>query len=117
MQRRNDWFFRKGDLARDCWQTVIDSTTPGWKHTGLRVAELAEGETLTLSNDGLERILVPLSGSFSVAHAGIGPEETTVLTGRASVFDGPSDVLYLSSVTSATIIGPGRIAEIGRAHV
>jgi 5-deoxy-glucuronate isomerase len=110
MQRRNEWFFAKGDLARDGWQTVVDESTPGWKHTGLRVAELGVGEELTLPSDGLERILVPLGGSFSVTHAGIGPSETVLLTGRASVFDGPTDVLYLSSVATATVTGRGRIA-------
>ena len=110
MQRRNEWFFGKGELARDGWQTVVDESTPGWKHTGLRVAELAAGEQLTLSSDGLERIVVPLAGSFSVTHSGIGPSEIVALAGRASVFDGPTDVLYLSSVATATISGRGRIA-------
>ena len=110
MQRRNEWFFARGDLARDGWQTVVDDSTPGWKHTGLRVAELTAGEELTLASDGLERILVPLAGSFTISHAGIGPIETVELAGRASVFDGPTDVLYLSSVATASITGSGRIA-------
>jgi 5-deoxy-glucuronate isomerase len=110
MQARNEWFFRKGDLARDGWQTVVDKNTPGWKHTGLRIAELGAGDELTLPSEGLERILVPLVGSFTVIHTGVGPSETVRLDGRASVFDGPTDVLYLSSVATATITGPGRIA-------
>ena len=110
MQRRNEWFFAKGDLARDGWQTVVDDSTPGWKHTGLRVAELTAGEEVTLASDGLERILVPLAGSFTISHAGIGPTETVELAGRATVFDGPTDVLYLSSVATASITGSGRIA-------
>jgi 5-deoxy-glucuronate isomerase len=110
MQRRNEWFFAKGDLARDGWQTVVDESTPGWKHTGLRVAELVPGEQLNLTGDGIERILVPLAGSFTVSHTGIGASETVELAGRASVFDGPTDVLYLSSVATARITGRGRIA-------
>ena len=110
MQRRNEWFFARGDLARDGWQTVVDESIPGWKHTGLRVAELAAGEELTLASDGRERILVPLAGSFMVSHAGVGPSETVELAGRASVFDGPTDVLYLSSMATASITGSGRIA-------
>ncbi|MCU1407684.1 MAG: iolB [Glaciihabitans sp.] len=110
MQRRNEWFFPHGDLARDGWQTVVDESTPGWKHTGLRVAQIAAGDELALPSDGLERIIVPLAGSFTVTHSSIGPSETVALAGRASVFSGPTDVLYLSSVATATITGVGRIA-------
>ena len=110
MKERNEWFFPKGDLARDGWQTVVDTNTPGWKHTGLRVAELGAGGELTLPREGLERLLVPLAGSFTVISTGVGPSETVQLDGRTSVFDGPTDVLYLSSVATATITGLGRIA-------
>ncbi|MHC2999750.1 5-deoxy-glucuronate isomerase [Microbacterium sp. HJ5] len=104
------WFHRRGDLARDGWESVVDESTAGWAHTGIRIAELAAGESLTLAPTGVERIVVPLSGSFAVAHFE-GPETTTiVLKGRASVFDGPTDVLYLSSASTALINGVGRVA-------
>ena len=45
---------------------------------------------------------MPLSGSFRVAHEGT----VTVLDGRASVFDGPTDVLYLGAGIAASIRGP-----------
>jgi 5-deoxy-glucuronate isomerase len=45
-----------------------------------------------------------------VQHVGIGSPETVQLHGRASVFDGPTDVLYLSSASIATVRGSGRIA-------
>jgi 5-deoxy-glucuronate isomerase len=110
MQRRNEWVFARGELAKDGWQTVVDASTPGWAHTGLRIAELAADDRHTLAATGVERILVPLAGSFSVTATIDGVDETVELVGRASVFDGPSDVLYLSSAASATIIGRGRIA-------
>jgi 5-deoxy-glucuronate isomerase len=110
MQRRNEWFFPKGALARDGWQTVVDDTTPGWKHTGIRIAELSPADHLTLASAGVERVLVPLAGSFTVSHSGNGPAETVELAGRDSVFSGPTDVLYLSSAATATITGTGRIA-------
>lgn len=104
------WFHRRGDLARDGWESVVDEATPGWAHTGIRVAELNAGESLTLAPTGVERIVVPLAGSFTVAHFE-GPETTTTsLKGRASVFAGPTDVLYLSSASTALINGVGRVA-------
>ncbi|KQP95944.1 MULTISPECIES: 5-deoxy-glucuronate isomerase [unclassified Rathayibacter] len=110
MQRRNEWMFSRGELARDGWESVVDDGIPGWRHTGLRVADLGDGDELELPAAGLERLVVPLSGSFTVRHQTSGPTETTLLEGRASVFDGPSDVLYLSTLSSATVSGSGRVA-------
>lgn len=105
------WFHRRGSLARGPWETVVDATLPGWAHTGLRVAGLRDGDDpVVLDGTGVERIVVPLSGSFTVRH-GERPDETeTTLAGRRSVFDGPTDVLYLPAGTPARIRGRGRVA-------
>ena len=99
------WFHRRGELAADGWETVVDEHTPGWAHTGLRVGRLAVGESLTLSDTGVERLIVPLAGAFTVRYASAGEAAQTVteLAGRASVFDGPSDVLYLGADTTGTV--------------
>ena len=110
MQSRNQWFFPRGELASGGWESVVDASLPGWKHTGIRVAELAEGDELTLAAAGLERLVVPLAGSFTVGHSSAGVAAETVLDGRSSVFDGPTDVLYLSASSTATITGRGRVA-------
>src|SRR5665647_2624081 len=110
MLPRHEWLFPRGSLTRGAWETVVDSALPGFQHTGLRVATLAPGEQLTLLAGGIERIVVPLSGSFEVAHSGLGPTEVVRLAGRASVFEGPTDVLYLSSVSGAVVSGNGRVA-------
>ncbi|QHC58779.1 5-deoxy-glucuronate isomerase [Rathayibacter sp. VKM Ac-2760] len=110
MTTQNEWVFPKGTLPRDGWESVVDDSVPGWQHTGLRIADLAPGVELALPAEGVERLVVPLSGSFTVRHQSSGPSETTLLEGRASVFDGPSDVLYLSSLASATLEGQGRVA-------
>ncbi|KQQ21842.1 5-deoxy-glucuronate isomerase [Rathayibacter sp. Leaf299] len=110
MTTQNDWVFPRGALAREGWESVVDDSRAGWQHTGLRVADLAAGVELELPADGVERLVVPLSGSFTIRHQSSGPSETTLLEGRVSVFDGPSDVLYLSSLASATLEGEGRVA-------
>jgi 5-deoxy-glucuronate isomerase len=106
-----DWFHRRGQLTRDGWEAVVDSTIDQWRYTGLRIAELDGGEAV-LRAEALERIIVPLSGSFTVRHrTGTAADETVqVLTGRASVFHGPTDVLYLPIGTSAVVEGRGRVA-------
>ena len=101
----NEWFFPKGTLTRDRWESVVDAATPQWVHTGIHVAAL-DGDTLGLAAAEIERIVVPLSGSFRVGHEGT----TTLLHGRESVFDGPSDVLYVGAAQSLTVAGRGRVA-------
>ncbi|NHI16275.1 5-deoxy-glucuronate isomerase [Microbacterium excoecariae] len=98
------WFHPRGHLARDGWQTVVDGATDGWEHTGLRVVELSGGSVEVEA--GVEKLVVPLAGSFRVEAGGSVYE----LAGRASVFDGPTDVLYVSTAEAATISGRGRVA-------
>lgn len=106
MTRRNEWFFERGTLERDGWESVVDSRVAGWRHTGLRVAALVAGRSLSLEANAMERLIVPLAGSFSV-HL---DASTTELEGRTSVFEGPTDVLYLPIGSAATITGEGRVA-------
>jgi 5-deoxy-glucuronate isomerase len=114
VQERNEWFFARGSVSRDGWESVVDGTLPGWTHTGIRVAELADGEERVLDESGVERLIVPLSGSFRVRFTAPDDspalESTTELEGRASVFDGPTDVLYLPIGSSAVLSGTGRVA-------
>ncbi len=104
------WFHPRGALARDGWESVVDAHTPGWEHTGIRVAELGAGDGLALEGGDVERIVVPLAGAFRVVHDDGGGETETVLEGRRSVFAGPTDVLYLGAGTSARVTGTGRVA-------
>lgn len=104
------WFHRRGDLARGGWESVVDAETPGWAHTGLRVAELGATDILELVETDVERLFVPLSGSFRVDWMADGETQVTHLAGRASVFSGPTDVLYLPVGATARLSGAGRIA-------
>jgi 5-deoxy-glucuronate isomerase len=108
---RGEWSFARGSLAQGDWESVVDDTRQGWTYTGVRVAELASG-SVSLEALAVERIVVPLAGSFTVEYTSAG--ETSVstqkLAGRASVFHGPTDTLYLPTGTSAVITGTGRVA-------
>ncbi|GAA1793297.1 5-deoxy-glucuronate isomerase [Agromyces lapidis] len=108
------WFHPHGSLARDGWSVVVDGSLPGWHRTGLRVAELGDhGDAgLELRAGDVERQLVPLAGG-GVHVDVVEPDGSTHafdLVGRDSVFDGPTDTLYLPVGASAVVRGAGRLA-------
>ncbi|MDR1807892.1 MAG: 5-deoxy-glucuronate isomerase [Propionibacteriaceae bacterium] len=105
------WYFPAGSTADGPWTTVIDHSTPGWQHTGLRVARL-DGARVELPAEDVERIILPLKGSF---HLGTSKTDATGqssfdLVGRPSVWSGPTDLLYVGPQTSLTIRGTGEVA-------
>ena len=101
----NEWFFPCGSLRDGRWESVVDDNARGWKHTGIHVAVL-DDDTIGLPATDLERIVVPLTGGFAVDHEGT----TTVLDGRDSVFEGPTDVLFIGAGQELTVAGSGRVA-------
>lgn len=106
------WFYRSGELAKDGWATRVDSSLPGWAHTGLDVAQLGQGESLTLGPEGVERLIIPLAGSFTVTYRSVHDDApvTQVLTGRPDVFSAATDVLFLNAATTGELSGTGRVA-------
>jgi len=106
------WFYRRGSRKRDGWECVVDGTLSGWRYTGIRVAALREETTVTLAAEPVERIVVPLAGSFTVRYmlAGEADWQIQKLAGRESVFHGPTDTLYLPTGTALSIDGTGRVA-------
>ena len=107
-----DWFYARGALARDGWETVVDQAISGWRYTGIRVAAVQAGSSVSLHAEAVERIVVPLAGRFTVRYtlAGETDAREQVLVGRASVFHGPTDTLYLPTGTALSIEGVGRVA-------
>lgn len=110
MQRSNEWFYPKGTLSQGGWESVVDGSLPGWTHTGLRTASLGDGVAVTLESGDVERMILPLVGSAVVNWATGSEKGSVMLEGRASVFDGPTDVVYVGVGTSVTITGTGRVA-------
>lgn len=107
------WIHRAQTTAHGEWSLDLGTedsvvAVEGWKHTGLRVTELAAGAQVELAAQAEERILIPLAGSFTAEVEG----ESFQLEGRSSVFHGPTDVLYTGTQTAVTISSDagGRIA-------
>jgi 5-deoxy-glucuronate isomerase len=106
MAALNESFFPRGALAQPGWESVVNGDViSGWRYTGIRVCEL-DGDAAQLPAADVERIIVPLSGAFRVDH----DDRTTALDGRESVFDGPTDVLYVGAGRELTVSGRGRVA-------
>ncbi|KSU66162.1 5-deoxy-glucuronate isomerase [Arthrobacter sp. NIO-1057] len=109
-----DWIYPAGSATHGDWSISLGAhdsalAVDGWAHTGLKVAELAPRQSIQLDAAAEERIVVPLSGaSFTVSVDG----QEHVLAGRASVFNGPSDVLYTGINKAITITAEqgGRVA-------
>ena len=86
-----NWVYPLGTAAHGSWDVSLGTSdsaveVEGWAHTGLKVATLGAGAAVELPAADEERIVVPLSGSFTVAVDG----GEYRLAGRESVFGGPS---------------------------
>jgi 5-deoxy-glucuronate isomerase len=113
MSENARWVRPFGTAAVEGWDVVIDDRVGGWAHTGLYAGRLADGESRTFEAGQREAIVVPLSGSVAVACVdGSGEKHEAELAGRASVFAGPTDVVYLpaGSETTVTARGAARVA-------
>ena len=97
------WHRPSGSTARDGWDVVIEPDASGWEHTGLYAAELAPGETRALASRDREFVVVPLSGSVTVSSEDAHGRHSATLTGRPSVFAGPTDVAYVPAGSSFTV--------------
>jgi 5-deoxy-glucuronate isomerase len=94
---------RRGETADETFALVITPETAGWGYSSLRVLELAPGGSATFATGEDEMVVLPLSGSATVACDG----ETFDLQGRGNVFSRVTDFAYVPrdaevTVTSAT---------------
>ncbi len=109
----NQWFRPANSFAGSQLAMRIEPGEPGWAHTGLYVVELGDGATHRQETGDCEWIVLPLSGGGArVRVEADGAAGEYPLTGRADVFSGPTDLVYVprGSVFEVTSVGGGRIA-------
>ncbi len=106
-----DLHIRAGELARDGFALELRAVDAGWTYSSLRVLELAAGASHRLATGDAEVLVLPLVGQATID---IGPDRVE-LAGRADVFAGISDSVYLPPGTEFTIGsgGGGRFALPG----
>jgi len=104
----SDYVLRAGTTATDDYALSVSPENAGWSHSGLRVLHLPRGGSHTLATGDTEVVLLSLNGSAEVVIDDVG----FTLTGRDSVFDGPSDVVYVprDSTLSLSSAEGGRFA-------
>jgi 5-deoxy-glucuronate isomerase len=109
----SNWFYPSGSAADGRWDVSLgtaDSPTidTDWNYTGLKIATFGAGDHISMNAVPEERIIVPLEGAFD-ATAG---QKDFHLRGRASVFSGPTDVLYAGTNTQLSLRSElgGRVA-------
>lgn len=79
--------------------TDVDPDNAGWGWSGLKVVDLAAGETFTFESVDEEFLVLPLNGAGRVQ---VG-DEVFELAGRAGVFAAASDFLYVGKGLTATL--------------
>src|SRR4249919_322362 len=87
----------------------ITPESAGWTESSLQVIELDDSQRAELHTGGNEVMILPLAGGGTVECDG----ETFELSPRASVFDGPADMVYLGIGQDYHIAGEGRFAICG----
>lgn len=112
------WVLPRGTAGSDGWELAVSDAHPDWHHTALRVADLAGEDTRTVEPGPWEHIVVPLSGGVHVtAHTADGQAHRAELDGRADVFAGPTDVVYVPAGARITVraagAGTSRVAVAG----
>jgi len=101
-----------GSAAETAGAPYLVDITPasaGWAESSLQVVEFPAPQEIRLHTGGTEVMILPLAGGGSVHCDG----EIFELSPRASVFDGPADMVYLGIDRSYTLAGTGRFAICG----
>jgi 5-deoxy-D-glucuronate isomerase len=110
------WVLPLGSAEREDWAVVVDDSVEGWTYTGLYAGALVSGEERGLTTGQRELVVVPLSGSVDVqCTESTGRVSRVRLTGRSSVFAGPTDVafvprgsdLVLEATIACEVVTPG----------
>ena len=90
----------------------ITPESAGWSETSLQVVELDSMQELALDTNGTEVMILPLAGGGTVECG----NEAFELSPRASVFDGPADMVYIGTGQSYTLCGEGKICDLRSAR-
>jgi 5-deoxy-glucuronate isomerase len=90
---------------------TVDVTpeSAGWTESSLKVVHLKSRQELALETGETEVMILPLAGAGTIECN----DDEFELSPRASVFDGPADMVYLGIHNNYTLCGEGRFAICG----
>lgn len=105
-------FYIPAGSATAPYTVDVTPESAGWTESSLRVVEFGIGapaQELTLDTGDTEVMILPLAGEGTVDS----DNEAFELSRRASVFDGPADMVYIGTGQTYTLCGEGRFAICG----
>ena len=105
------YLLRSGSAGSDPYELEVTPESAGWGYSSLKIISLEPEGSHSFDTGSDEVILLPLNGSVAAdvddAHC--------ELDGRQSVFDGPTDLVYIGSGRTVTLrsAAGGRFALCG----
>ncbi len=105
---KSKWYIPAGSASAP-YTVDITPESAGWAESSLQVVDLDRDGTVSLRTGDTEVMILPLAGGGTVSCDG----EVFQLSSRASVFDGPADMVYLGIDQAYTLTGHGRVAICG----
>src|SRR5688572_9015298 len=97
----NSKLYIPANSAAAPFTVAVTPEDAGWSESSLHVVDLGDGKSVELTTGDTEVMILPLAGSGTVECNG----ETFELSPRASVFDGPADMVYLGISQAYTLTG------------
>ena len=105
---KSKWYI-PANTAVTPYTVDVTPESAGWAESSLHIVDLDDVESVSRRTGDSEVMILPLSGGGTVTCDG----ETFELAPRASVFDGPADMVYLGINQSYVLSGHGRVAICG----
>ena len=105
------YLLRYGVAGSETYEVDVTPESAGWGYSSLKIISLEPGGSHSFQTGSDEVIVLPLNGSVAVEV----DDARCELDGRASVFDGPTDLVYVGPGKAATLrsTGGGRFALCG----
>jgi 5-deoxy-glucuronate isomerase len=105
----NSEYYIPANSATAPYTVDVTPESAGWTESSLKVVEFDSMQELALATADTEVMILPLAGHGTVE----ADNEAFELTKRASVFDGPADMVYIGTNQTYTLCGEGRFAICG----
>lgn len=99
MNENHKYVIKAGETADGAFDTVVTAERAGWEFCSLKIASLAEGESVEVATGENELLVLPLSGAATVSVDGTDHD----LAGRESVFADITDYIFIPRGKNFTI--------------
>jgi 5-deoxy-glucuronate isomerase len=105
------YLLRYGVAGSDMYEVDVTPESAGWGYSSLKIISLEPGGSHSFQTGSDEVIVLPLNGSVAVEV----DDARCELDGRPSVFDGPTDLVYVGPGKAVTLrsTAGGRFALCG----